>query len=378
MVRSSRFAYVVAGLISGTLLAFAAGCTTDEFVKDPDQVSSAGPAAENVPVPTPTIPLAGRSEVELINELTRHREGYIQYLRALVTFYSENGYEQKANWARAELKDLNKVKMGNYVMDAEVPVAPDTTPEIPAIPVADAYEPDLVEEMHHHRKMYTDCLRALVAFYTENGFDEKANLARAEMTDLQKVHRYNYILDAELPLPSLRPTESIAEADKLYEEGLRLLEKGGHRVLFFYHEGTMKKALNKFKELIAKYPTSDKIDDAAYYIAEIHKEYGQERDNLLAIEWYKRAIEWNPNLPHPAWSHAAHILDFRLHEREKALEWYYLVLENEKDQTDPRFAMNVEVAHKRIRELTREKTRYAPAEPTPVAPADPERVPVAE
>ncbi|MBI4579095.1 MAG: hypothetical protein HY718_05290, partial [Planctomycetes bacterium] len=85
--------------------------------------------------------------------------------------------------------------------------------------------------------------------------------------------------------------------------------------------------------------------------------------------WYKRAITWNPKLPHPAWSHCAHILDYRLHEREKALEWYQKVLENEagKSKTDVRFALNVEVANKRIRDLSGEETRYAPAEPTPSA-----------
>src|SRR5438045_9791324 len=124
----------------------------------------------------------------------------------------------------------------------------------------------------------------------------------------------------------------------------------------------MKQTLNKCKELVDKYPTSDKIDDAAYFIGEIHKEYNQERDNEIAIEWYKKAIAWNPDLDYPAWSHTAHIYDFRMHEREKALEWYQKVLEHEKDKHGWRFARNLAVANKRIRELTNEDTRHAPAE----------------
>jgi tetratricopeptide (TPR) repeat protein len=364
MFRSSRLRLSAVVLISGLLLAGVAGCTTDELVDDPTRESVASPAPADAPAPAPTIPLAGRSEANLVNEMVLHRTMYAQYLQAMATFYSENGYEQKANWARAELRDVRKIKAADYITDAEVPVAPEERSLSP-ISLADRHEPDLVEDMVLHRNMYGNYLRALVTFYSENGFDEKANLARIELKGLQDVAPYNYIMDAELPLESLRPTESIVEADKLYEDGLKLMDKGGHRVIIWYHEGTMKKALARFKELIAKYPTSDKIDDAAYYIAEIHKEYNQERDNQLAIEWYKRAIAWNPNLPHPAWSHAAHILDFRMHEREKALEWYYLVLEKEKDQTDARFAMNVKVAHKRIGELTAEESRYAPAEPTP-------------
>lgn len=366
MFRSSRFRLSAVMVTAVLLPAWLAGCTTDELVDDPTRESAASPSPVEPPAPAPAIALAGRSEIDLVNEMMLHRTMYAQYLQAMATFYSEHGYEQKANWARAELRDVRKIKAANYITDAEMPAAPDPASLAP-ISLADRHEPDLVEEMVLHRNMYGNHLRALMTFYSENGFDEKANLARIELKGLQNVSPYNYILDAELPLESLRPTESIVEADKLYEEGLKLMEKGGHGVIIWYHEGTMKKALNKFKELIAKYPGSDKIDDAAYYIAEIHKEYNQERDNMLALAWYKRAIAWNPKLPHPAWSHAAHILDFRMHEREKALEWYYLVLENEKDmhKTDARFAMNIEVAHKRIGELTAEKTRYSPAEPTP-------------
>lgn len=374
MFRSSRVRLGASVVASALLLSSWAGCTTDEVVDDPARESVADPSAPAQPAPT--IALAGRSETELVNEVVLHRTTYTQLLRAMAIFYSENGYEQKANWARAELKDVTRIKMADYVADAEVPIAPAGN-ENPSISLADRTEPDLVEDLVLHRSMYEQLLRALVTFYSENGFDDKANLARTELNGLQSVKTYNYILDAELPVATLQPTDSIFEADQLYEEGLKLMDKGGHRVIIWYHEGTMKKALGKFKELIAKYPSSDKIDDAAYYIAEIHKEYNQERDNMLAVEWYKRAIAWNPNLPHPAWSHAAHILDFRMHEREKALEWYYLVLEHEKDmdKTDARFAGNVAVANKRIRELTDEKTRYAPAEPTPevgAAPANPQ------
>lgn len=343
-----------------------AGCTTDEMVgEEIGRDGSASTSVENAPAPAATLPLAGRSEVDLVNEMVLHRSNYAQYLRAMATFYSENGYEQKANWARAELKDVQKIKAGSYVTDGEVPIAGAEEAGVAPISLVNRNEPDLVEDLVLHRNMYGSYLRALVTFYSENGFDEKANIARLELKGLQGVKPYNYILDAELPLSTLRPSESIAEADKLFEEGEKLMDQGGHHVIIFYHDATMKKAVNKFKELINKYPTSDKIDDAAYFIAEIHKEYNQERDNMLALEWYKRAIEWNPKLPYPAWSHTAHILDFRMHEREKALEWYYKVLENEADQTGWRFAGNVKVAHKRIAELTAEKTRYAPAEPTP-------------
>src|SRR5262249_47707630 len=153
-----------------------------------------------------------------------------------------------------------------------------------------------------------------------------ANMIRTELNDLQRVKTYRYITETEAPTAPLKPLESIAEADQMFDQAYQTLVKGGHHVLFFYNHATMNQALAKFKELVDKYPTSDKIDDAAYFIAEIHKEYNQERDNEIAIEWYEKAIAWNPDLNYPAWSHTAHIYDFRMHEREKALEWYQKVL----------------------------------------------------
>ncbi len=248
------------------------------------------------------------------------------------------------------------------------PVTSLETPEgisLPAIEVTGRTEVDLVEEMVLHRAMYARYLRALVTFYTENGNEEKANWARWELKDFQRVKPYKYLRDAEVPVATLRPTESIAEADRLYDEGLALMKKGGHGVAIFYHQQTMKQALAKFKQVVDEYPTSDKIDDAAYQIGELHKEYFEEKDNDIAIWWYQRAIDWNPDIDHPAWSRIAHIYDYRLHERERALEWYQKVLENERDKTGPEFLANVSFAERRIGQLTKEKTRNAPGEATP-------------
>ena len=239
--------------------------------------------------------------------------------------------------------------------------------QLETISTADATELDLVEEMMKHRAMYARYLQALERYYREHGYETKASWARSELYDLRTfVKPYRYIIDSDTPQASIRPSESIPEADRLYEEARKLMIKGGHHDPIFYNEATQKQAMAKFKELVERYPTSDKVASAAYYIAEIYKEYNQERDNILAIEWYKKAIAWDPDLDHPAWSHAAHIYDFRLHEREKALEWYQMVLEKEVGKENGpnghQFWKNVDVARKRIAELTAEKTRYGPGE----------------
>ncbi len=365
MSRSSCVFIGMTIVLMAAWLCGAAGCATDDVIAPSEREKQVGPATVGEATP---VPMAGRTETDLVNEMVLHRATYMQYLRALATFYSEHGYEQKARWARTELAAMQKVRQSNYLTDNQAAMAPGNTVVVDTkIPLTGITEADLVEDLFLHRKNYQGFLQTLVAFYSENGMDQKANQARVELKDFGKVKQYIYIMDAELPMASLQPTESIGEADALYEQGLKLLDRGGHRVIIFFNRATMNNALAIFKDLISKYPTSDKIDDAAYYIAEIYKEYGEEKDNQLAIEWYKRAIDWNPKLPHPAWSHAAHILDFRMHEREKALEWYQKVLEHEEgmDKVDSRFAMNVKVAHKRIGELSGEVTRHAPGDSAP-------------
>lgn len=230
--------------------------------------------------------------------------------------------------------------------------------DLPNISTVNRTEVDLVEEMIRHRAMYARHLRVLVRFYSEHGNEEKANWARRELRDLQRVKPYQYLDDAIVPVSTLRPVESIAEADRLYEEGMTLMKKGGHGVPGLYNQETMKLALAKLKELVDRFPTSDKIDDAAFYIGEIHKEYFEELDNTIAVRWYKRAIEWNPQLPHPARFQMAVAYDYRMHDREQALYWYQQVLEHEADIE----RSNTMFANNRIRELTSERTRHAAAD----------------
>ncbi len=254
----------------------------------------------------------------------------------------------------------------------EVPTTSFDSPagvNVPNIQIADRTEVDLVEELLLHRAMYARLLQALATYYTDHGNDIKAVWARTELNDLRRyVKPYRYIMDAEVPVATLRPLESIADADKLYDEAIALTRKGGHGVAIFYNEGTMKQALAKFRSLIDTYPTSDKIDDAAFWIGKIHKEYFQEKDNTLAIAWYQRAIDWNPQTPNAARFEIATVYDYRLHERENALQWYQRVIDEEADLD----ATNTAFAYTRIRQLTAEKTRYAPGEAVSQTPPPPD------
>ena len=89
-------------------------------------------------------------------------------------------------------------------------------------------------------------------------------------------------------------------------------------------------------ELIEKYPTSDKIALAAFYIGDIYREYV--RNYPLAVKWFERAWQWDPNITEPARFQAATVHDIRLHNPIKAIELYRAAIELETNRSNARFA----------------------------------------
>ena len=220
--------------------------------------------------------------------------------------------------------------------------------ELPDIIVIDAKEVDLVEAVLTHRAEYYRSLKVLRDYYERHGYHAKRMWASDEVKGVERIKPYKYIVDAEIPMASLRPVDSIPEADALYTKGRELLMQGGHRIPALYREDLMIESLRTFTELITKYPTSDKIDDAAFYCGEITKEYLKDQEEI-ALRWYERAWTWDPKTPHPARFQAAVVYDYRLHDRARALELYQSVLKLEaNNKSNAAFAMT------RIHFLTRD------------------------
>ena len=105
-------------------------------------------------------------------------------------------------------------------------------------------------------------------------------------------------------------------------------------------------ALEMYRQLIRQYPTSDKIDDAAYRIAGIHEDF---KEYEVALLYYKRAYQWEPDTPYPARFHAASLLYKKLHRRDEALELYQEALLREGEQ----YREWKMYGDKRVRELTK-------------------------
>ncbi len=215
-------------------------------------------------------------------------------------------------------------------------------------------EVDLVEKMVEHRSAYYKSLESLRDYYSDHGYLTKESWAAHELSGLKKVQTFRYVMDAEIPAQRLRPVDSMPEADVMYDRGTALMRKGGHGGLpALYREKPMIEAVGVYRELIEKYPSSDKVDDAAFWLGEIHKEYLKDQEQI-AVQWYERAFAWDPATPHPARFQAAVVYDYRLHDRDRALELYQLVLVEESSHWT-----NVDFATRRIGQLTKETSRSA-------------------
>jgi tetratricopeptide (TPR) repeat protein len=119
-------------------------------------------------------------------------------------------------------------------------------------------------------------------------------------------------------------------------------QAGGLLVVF--NDAKLRQALGVFNEVIQKYPSSDKIDDAAYHAGLIYEHL---KDYELAAVYFQRTFQWNEATPYPARFRAAQVMDQKLRMRKEALALYKLAVEKES-----RYVENTEYAQIRIKALS--------------------------
>lgn len=206
-------------------------------------------------------------------------------------------------------------------------------------------EADLVEKMAVNRQAYYQGLELLAGYYMRTGNNLKLEWAQKELDALNTMPKYNYIIEASVAPQNLKPRESIPGADDIYFEAEKLDKEAG-TLPILKNENQLRLALEKYNDVIKKYPTSDKIDDAAYKAGVIYEYF---KDYTIALLYFKRTFQWDPETPHPARFRAARILDQRLHRNAEALQLYQQAVKIE-GQFD-RYREWREFAEKRIRAL---------------------------
>ena len=291
-------------------------------------------------------------ETDMVAQLQQVRADYKRILEVMRRWYMEHGLHEKGLWAEKELGDLKKVRTFDYSEDQSGEkrlgnVDESESASLQSIDLQTLSEADMIEQLMEIRATYKSILEEMIRNYNACGDTRKAKWASTELSDLNLVRAYPYLVVVDIQDTDLTPRDSIVEADRLYDEARRL-HKGGKFLPFINNKRRLKQAMDKYVQVIKLYPTSDKIDDAAFYAGEISKEYFN--DDVQAVRYYELAIKWNPKTPHPARFQAAVVYDYRLHNRARAMALYQDVLTNEADM----IRSNTEFAAVRLNQLLKE------------------------
>ncbi len=318
-------------LLVMAFMVFASGCDSPP----------AGPnTADGKAVKTVAVNPSDAAEAAAVSDLQSAAGAYKQALKVLQTYYVKTGAYHKQVWTEKELANLNGAQTFTFE-GVSAPVTP------PSESVADINEAAAVETVLAKRRNWQRRLEKLTRHYSQKGLNFKLALVRNIQARFDPIRTYVYFMHAEVPPADLKPAGVIGAADALFKEALKLYRQG-KPLPGITDYPKQRQALLKFRQLVKKYPTSTKIAQSAYYIAEIYKEYFGE--NLRALAWYERAWQWDKNITLPARSQAAYIYDFRLGQRGKAIALYQEVIKCEG------FDWNrVRYARQRIKELTEEK-----------------------
>jgi tetratricopeptide (TPR) repeat protein len=218
---------------------------------------------------------------------------------------------------------------------------------LPVVKPAEGAETDLIEHLATSRKAYHQGLVALIDYYGRTGNNLKLQWARTELAALEQMPRYNYVIEATVAGADLKASAAIAEADQLYVAAVEM-QKDAERLVIVKDSDLLRLALDKYNQLIRKYPTSDKIDDAAFKAGGIYEHF---KDYSIALLYYQRAYQWDAATPYPARFKAAYILDSQMHRRSEALELYLQAVQTE--GKDPGNSIWKGYAEKRIDELSK-------------------------
>jgi tetratricopeptide (TPR) repeat protein len=238
----------------------------------------------------------------------------------------------------------------NNVDTGRAQILPSQEGTVPAqtVDIARSSETDLAEQLAVSRQAYRRGLEVMVQHYTKTGDNMKLTWAQKELDAFNEIPQYNYVVEATIAGSNLKANKSISEADYLYNDAVRLEDQAGQFVVI-KDDNLLRLALDKYNQLINKFPNSDKIDDAAFRAAGIYEHF---KDYTIAVLYYQRCYQWDQQTIYPAKYKAAYILDSCLRRRAEALQLYQEALQEvTKSGQHPQWQ---QFAEQRAKELTGE------------------------
>ncbi len=211
--------------------------------------------------------------------------------------------------------------------------------ELPPAPVSDVA---VVKRNLAARQEYEESLKEMRAHYIKVGDKQRADWSEQELLAFHLMFKPSYNLDVnDVPPPTLEATLNVKEANELYKYAMEFKGKGfGDDYVL-----NQRRAEMLLRELLEKYPHSDKISDVAYNLGDIYESRAY-RQYDRAARYYERSFQWVKGSTTDARLRAAVLYDRQLNERSKAIELYRSVVEYDIDPG------RIKTARKRLDELT--------------------------
>ncbi len=218
------------------------------------------------------------------------------------------------------------------------PAEPGTPPPAPS-------DVELVERVLAARKEYENSLRALHEHYLRVGDKQRLQWAEQELMGYHLLFKASYNLDVkDVPPPNLEAKVNVREANELFRLAMEYKGKGlGTEYIL-----NARRAELLLREILEKYPNSDKIADVAYQLGDLYESRAF-RQYDRAAKYFERSFQWMKGTRTDARLRAALIYDKHLNERAKAIELYREEIAHD---TDPD---RIRQAERRLAELTGQK-----------------------
>jgi hypothetical protein len=212
-------------------------------------------------------------------------------------------------------------------------------------PAASASDVELVERMLAARKEYENSLKALYEHYHRTGDKQRSQWTEKELMGYHLLWKPSYNLDVkDVPPPSLEAKVNVREANELYRSAMEYKGKGfGDDYVL-----NQRRAELLLREILEKYPNSDKIADVAYQLGDIYESRAFKQYDRSA-KYFERSFQWVKGSRTDARMRAAVLYDKQLNERAKAIELYREEIAHDTDSD------RIKQAERRLGELTGNK-----------------------
>jgi hypothetical protein len=214
--------------------------------------------------------------------------------------------------------------------------------ELPPSATGAGSDVEFVKRTIAARKEYEDSLKELRSHYVKAGDKQRTDWTEQELMAFHLMHKPSYNLDvSDVPPPTLEATLNIKEANELFKHAMEYKGKGlGNDFIL-----NQRRAEVLFRDLLEKYPNSDKIGDVAFQLGEIYESRAYKQYDRAA-RYYERSFQWVKGSQLDGRLRAAILYDRQLNERSKAIELYRGVVEHDIH------AEHIKLAQKRLEELT--------------------------